>query len=111
MWQSHFYHLQCHSVTTFAQTWLPDSWQCFDQGSKGIRQFTINQCISQMMMHKIIPSVDYNQGMKRLDTKHNEPTNQSLIKAPQIVKPTNKKTLFKTLGTKVINCPMPNVLF
>ena len=49
--------------------------------------------------------------MKRLDTKHNEPTNQSSIKTPQIVNPTNMKTLFKTLGTKVINCQMPNVLF
>ena len=42
-------------------------------------------------------SVDYNQLLKL-----NKPTNQNLLKAPKVVKPTNKKTL----GTGVINSPM-----
>ena len=33
-----------------------------------------------MMIYKITPSVDYNKGLKRLDTQLNEPTNQNLIK-------------------------------
>ena len=30
------------------------------QGSKGIRQWPIKSCTSQMMIHKITPFVDYN---------------------------------------------------
>ena len=45
-------------------------------------------------MNKIIPSVDYNEWMKRLTPnilyKQN---NQNLIKVPKLVKPTNKKIL------------------
>ena len=41
----------------------------------------------------ITPSVDYNQSLKRLDTQFKKPTNQNLIKVPEVVKPTNKKTL------------------
>ena len=33
-----------------------------------------------MMIHKITPSVDYNKCLKRLDTQHNESTNQNLEK-------------------------------
>ena len=46
-----------------------------------------------MIIHKIIPSVDYNKWLKRLDTQNNEPTNQISRKVPEVVKPTNKKTL------------------
>ena len=47
--------------------------------------------VSTMMIHKITPSVDHNQWLKRLDTPLNEPTNQNSIKVPKIDKPTNKK--------------------
>ena len=43
-----------------------------------------------MILDKINPSVDYNQGLKSLDTKLNEQTNKIPIK---VFKPTNKKTL------------------
>ena len=46
-----------------------------------------------MMMHKNTPSVDYKQGLKPLDTQLNERTNLNSIKVPQVIKPTNKKTL------------------
>ena len=46
-----------------------------------------------MMIHKITPSVDYNYWWKRLETQLNKPTNQNLIKGPNVVKLTNKKTL------------------
>ena len=51
-------------------------------------------------------SVDYNLWIKRLDTQLNEQTNQNSTKVHMIVKPTNKKSYFKTLGTSVINSPM-----
>ena len=35
------------------------------QGTKGIRQWPINWCTTQMMIHKITPSVVYNFGLKR----------------------------------------------
>ena len=36
-----------------------------------------------MLIHKIKPSVNYNQWLKRLDTQLNEPTNQnSIINSP-----------------------------
>ena len=44
-----------------------------------------------MMFHKIAPSVDYCKWLKRLGTQLNEPTNQSSLKMPKFVKPTNKK--------------------
>ena len=50
-----------------------------------------------MIIHKIAASVDYNQGLKRLDTQLNEPTNQS-NKFPKVVKQTKKKTLLKNFG-------------
>ena len=56
-----------------------------------------------MMILKITPPVEYNKCLKRLDTKQNEPTNQNSLKVPKVVKPNNKKTIFKTLGTSVIN--------
>ena len=47
-----------------------------------------------MMIHQIIPSVDYKKMLKRLINQLNEPINQNSIKVPKVVKPTNKKTLF-----------------
>ena len=46
-----------------------------------------------MMIHKIIPSVDYNLLLKRLDTQLNEPTYQNLIEVPIVVEPMNKENL------------------
>ena len=51
-----------------------------------------------MMIHKIIPSVDYNSWLKRLDTQLNELTYQNLIKVP--------KRYHKPLRTSEINSPM-----
>ena len=34
-------------------------------------------------IHKIIPSVDYNLWLKRLNTELNKPTNQNSIKLPK----------------------------
>ena len=53
------------------------------------------------MIHKIPPSLDY-----LVPKTLNEPTNQDLIKVPQVVKPTKKKMLIKTLGTSLIKSPM-----
>ena len=55
------------------------------------------------MIHKITTSVDYNKLLKCLDTQLNEPTNQNVIK---VVNLTNKKTLFKTMETRVLIIPM-----
>ena len=64
-----------------------------NQGSNGIGQWPINWCTSQMTIHKITPSVDYNQWLKRFDTQLYELKNQNAIKVPKVVKPMNKKTL------------------
>ena len=53
-----------------------------------------------MMKHKITPSVDYNQLLKRLDTQLNKPTNLYSIK---ILKQDFKKCYYKTLGTSLHN--------
>ncbi len=47
------------------------------------------------MIHKITPSVDYNQQSKRLDTQLDKPTNQNSVKVPKVVMPKNKKTLLQ----------------
>ena len=36
-------------------------------------------CTFLMMVNKIIPTLDYNQCLKRLDTQLNKPTNQNQI--------------------------------
>ena len=36
------------------------------------------------MINKIIPSLDYNKGLKRLDTQLNEPTNKNAIKVLKV---------------------------
>ena len=46
-----------------------------------------------MMIHKISPSVDYNQSLKRLGTHLYEATNQNSQKVPKVDKQINKKTL------------------
>ena len=45
------------------------------------------------MIHKILPSLDYNKWLKRLNTQLNEPINPNSIKVPKGVDPTNKKAL------------------
>ena len=45
--------------------------------------------------------------MKSLDTQVNKPTNQNTLKVPKVVEPTNKKLYYKTLGTSVVNSPIP----
>ncbi len=62
---------------------------------------------STMMIHKYTPSVDYNYWKERFDTKLNETANQ--IQVSKFFKPTNKKALFKTLGTGVISSTLSNV--
>ncbi len=59
---------------------------------------------------QIIPFLDYNYWLKHLDT---ESTNQNSLKVPNVVTPTNKKTILKTLGTRVINSPLspPSLIF
>ncbi len=52
------------------------------------------------MIHKITPSVDCNLWLNREDNQLNKPINQNSIK---VVKPTNKKRFYKTLGSSVIN--------
>ena len=42
--------------------------------------------------------------LKRLNSQIDVPTNQ--IQVPKVVKPTNKKSFCKTLGTSVINSPI-----
>ena len=59
--------------------------------SKGIRQWPIKLITSPIMTNKIIPTE--NKWLKRLKTQLDKPTNQNLVKVPNIVKPTNKKTL------------------
>ena len=55
-----------------------------------------------MMIHKIIRSIDYIFGLKRLNTQLNEPDNQNSIKVPKVANPT-KESFYKSLGTSVIN--------
>ncbi len=45
------------------------------------------------MIHKLQNITPSNRWLKRLDTQLDKPTNQNYIKAPKVVKPTNKKTL------------------
>ena len=52
-----------------------DSATCYNQGSNGIRQWTLIRVKSPMMIHKITPSVDYNKWLQHLDTQLNKPTN------------------------------------
>ena len=51
-----------------------------------------------MMIYKIIPSVDYNQWLKRLDIQLNELTDQNSKIVPKVRVPTNTKTFFINFG-------------
>ena len=51
----------------------------------------IDLSMSPMMIHKIIPSVDYSWWLKRLDIQLNEPTKQSSIKVLKFLNQLNKK--------------------
>ena len=62
-----------------------------------MRQWSIKQCTSPMMIHNITPSVDYNNWLKCLDTQLNEPTKQ-INNGPQVVEPTFEKTLLLNFG-------------
>ena len=59
-----------------------------------------------MMIHKIIPSVDFNEWLKHVDTQLNEPTNQNSIKALKLLIQRIRKRYILTLGTSVINSVM-----
>ena len=59
-----------------------------------------------MIIHKIIPFVDYNSWLKRLDTQLIELSNQNSVKVSKVIELTNKKRYHQTLGTSVINSPM-----
>ena len=41
--------------------------------------------------------------LKRLNTLLNKTINKNSVKVPKVVKPTKNKTLYKALGTSVIN--------
>ena len=61
------------------------------------RKYKLGYCLGSngyilMIIHKITHSVDYNWWLKRLDNQLNEPTNQTSIRVPKVVMPTNKKT-------------------
>ena len=55
-----------------------------------------------MMIHKCIPSIDYNKWLKRLDTQFNEPTNKNSIKVPKVVNPKNDENVIIKLWGLVI---------
>ena len=60
-----------------------------------------------MLIHKIIPSVDYDYWLKLLDTQLNKYIHQNSFKVPKVVMLTNKKSLaLKTLGTSVKKQPI-----
>ena len=58
-----------------------------------------------MMIHKITPSKDYNNWLKRLDTQLNEPTNPN-SKSSKLISQQIRKRYYKTLGTCGINSQM-----
>ena len=65
-----------------------------------------------MIINKITLSVDYNYGLKRLNTKLNESSNQNSLKSPKLFNKQIRKRYYKTLGTSVIKSPMsPSSLF
>ena len=62
--------------------------------------------MDEIMADDYTQNVDYNWWLIRLDTQLNEPTNQSLVKVPKVVDPTNKKwvTYFDTkINTPIFN--------
>ena len=51
-----------------------------------------------MLIHKITPSVYYNEWLKRLNIQLNKQTNQNSLKVPKVFIPTNKKKLLYNFG-------------
>ncbi len=103
-------HLHPHARFCWEPGALSGQWRfifsCKTQGSKGIRQWTINCCTSRMMLHTITPFAikisSWNVWTFNL-------INQLIkiqLKVPKVVKPSNKKVYFKTLGTSVIKSPV-----
>ncbi len=64
-------------------------YKTYNQGSKGDKTMVDKL----MLIHKIVPSIDYKKWLKRLDTKLNKETNQNSLINLKVVKPKNKKTL------------------
>ncbi len=59
-----------------------------------------------MMLHKIYTSVDLNYRVKHMDIQLNKQTNPNLVKVPKVLKPTKKKTVYRTLGISAIYSPL-----
>ena len=64
--------------------------------------------MTDILMHKITHFIGAIGGLDvwTLNCTHKKPTNQKF----KVVKPTNKKLYYKTLGTSVINGPMSPAL-
>ena len=80
---------------------LMKSWT---QESKMIRQWPINWCTSPMTILKIIPSVDYNKWLKRLDTQLYKPSNQNELKSLKLLGQRKRKRYYKTLVILILCC-------
>ena len=81
-------------------------WSLIAQQLRNLKDKTMAyKCmyITREKTKKITTSLDQNQGLKRLDTQLNEPTNQNSIKVPIVVK---KTQLYTTLKIRVINNTM-----
>ena len=59
-----------------------------------------------MVIHKIIPFLDYNYWLKCFNTQFNEPTNYVKLKSPKLLRQQMRKRYYKTLGISEINSPM-----
>ena len=55
-----------------------------------------------MIIHKIIPSVDNNQWLKRIETQ----MNPNLIKVPKVLSQRISTRYYKTIETNKIHSPM-----
>ena len=62
-----------------------------------------------MMIHKMNPSVDYNQWLKRMNTQLNEQTNQNSLESSKLLSQRIRKRFYKTLGTSVTNSTLPTL--
>ena len=104
-------HLTTHSPI-FS---LVGNRRCNDSHDRHVHNFFLNYLlgqspwnlgakplVSQMLIHKVNPSVDHNRWLKRLDTSLW--SNQS--KNPKLSRQWMRKRYYKTLGTSEINSPM-----
>ena len=73
------------------------------KGPKGITQWPIDWCTYSMMKHKIAPTVDENKWLKRLNSQHNESTNQNSLSPQSLLSKQIREHHFEILGTSVIN--------